>query len=718
MADWIGKTLGKVRIERLIARGGMAEVYFGLHTTLNRPVAVKVLLSYLEDDRDLRNRFEREAQVLAGLRHHNIVQIYDFDLVDGQLYFVMEYIGGPTLADHLRAIHAANGSLSLPQIGRILFILASALDYAHEKGVIHRDIKPGNMILTSKTKMITPGIALPADTEIILTDFGLLQLAYSSSHSIPGTVSGTPAYMSPEQARGDKVDLRTDIYSLGIVLYEMLTGRVPFEADTSMGVLLKHISETPASIPQLPIALQFVLDRALAKKPDDRYNSAGELAHSFLEAANLTEADVVPEYRITPSAGAPKERPVPAGERETLPPSPPTVLPRSTNSQRPILPWLIAIPAVFLLILAAVLAKIVPAASPIGPQPPTATPMMSGSASGKMDSKGLLRFYDVSGILDEVTLTSDKLPPAPAGSQYEAWLLGGEARRSLGMFTAETNGKIELTFLDEQGRNLLARYDRFEITLEENPDKSPNPSGKVMYSSGIPPKALVHIRHLLVSYDDTPKEIGLLVGLMDNVSELDTSAAALVEAYDKKDAAGVRKNAEAVYNLIVGSQGKGYGDLDGDGAVYDPGDGYGLLLNGENLGYIEGIVKHSQLAMQMADASANIELHGKHVIISTKNIEDWTTELLPLPQQILADPLSADSGKLARQIASLANRMLNGRDLNGNEQIEPVSGEGGAKTALQHAGYMTDMPVLEGADMFPPAAILPGAPMPTEAYHE
>lgn len=719
MTDWIGKTLGKVRVERLIARGGMAEVYYGLHTTLGRPVAVKVLLSFLEDSPDLKARFEREAQVLASLRHPNIVQIYDFDLADGQPYFVMEYLGGATLSEHLRDVHGSGRRMSLSQIGRILVMLASALDYAHANGVIHRDVKPGNMILTSKTMPILPGMVLPEDTEITLTDFGLLRLADSTSHSASGVISGTPDYMSPEQARGEKVDHRSDLYSLGVVLYEMLAGRVPFEADTSMGILLKHISETPAPIPGLPIALQNVLDRILAKKPADRFNSTHELARAYLEAANLNEAEFTPGYRNTPRPGSISGIPLPPDERVTAIP-----VPKSTTTQRQFLPWIIAGVAVIFLVLAVLLNRTLSVNPPLVttsrptitalPTPATqasatqavetATPMISGPVSGKLDSRGLLRFFDLSGILDEVILTTDGLRPAPAGSQYEAWLVGGETRRSLGILSPDANGKTELDFLDEQGRNLLVRYDHLEITLEDNPDQSPNPSGKVAYSSGIPPMALTHIRHLLVAYDDTPKQTGLVIGLMADVSLLDTSAAALVEAYDKRDAAEVRKNAEAINNLLVGSQGKGYGDLDGNGNLNDPGDGYGLLLNGDNLGYIEGTLQHAQLAMQMPDASANVQLHGGHVIICAKNIEDWATQILKLTAPILADPLSAASGKPIREIAALADRMQNGRDLNGNEQVEPIPGEGGAQTALRHAGYMTDMPILEGANMLPPPA--------------
>src|SRR5512134_827441 len=154
MPEWIGKTVGKVRIEREIARGGMAEVYLGTHLTLDRAVAVKVMHNYIEADPELQSRFEREAKVVAGLRHPNIVQIFDFDTAEGHPYIVMEYLVGPSLAVYLRELHKRDQRLEPMQIARLLITIATALDYAHEQGVVHRDIKPGNIILHNKTGKI------------------------------------------------------------------------------------------------------------------------------------------------------------------------------------------------------------------------------------------------------------------------------------------------------------------------------------------------------------------------------------------------------------------------------------------------------------------------------------------------------------------------------------------------------------------------------------
>ena len=270
MPEWTGKTIGNVRIDKELARGGMAEVYVGTHLRLDRLVIVKVMHSYIEGDPELQARFEREAKVVAALRHPNIVQVFDFDIADGHPYIVMEYLRGPSLAAYLRELNSRNEKLQPAQIARLLSIMATALDYAHEQGVIHRDIKPGNIILHNKTGLFSSDLPLSPLTEPVITDFGLVRI-HATTQTSAGKVSGTPAYMSPEQAHGLRVDHRSDIYSLGIVLYELIAGHVPFEAETNWGIIFKHINEPPPPIPGIPPLVQTVIDRALAKDPDDRY---------------------------------------------------------------------------------------------------------------------------------------------------------------------------------------------------------------------------------------------------------------------------------------------------------------------------------------------------------------------------------------------------------------------------------------------------------------
>src|SRR5688572_5485351 len=286
MSSWSGKTIGKVKVGEMIARGGMAEVYTGEHTTLNRKVAVKIMRDFVDADPETRSRFEREARVIANLQHPNIIQLFDYELINGQPCLVMELVPGVSLGGYLRNAQKRGEKLQFSIIAQILTSIASAVDYAHNHNIIHRDIKPANILLRSKNGQVRLNEPLPQDVEPVLTDFGLVRLIDSNTQTSTGTVSGTPAYMSPEQARGDKVDKKTDLYSLGVVLYEMLAGNVPFDAESSFGVLMKHLNDPPPPISTISSDLQTVIDRALAKDPAIRYNSAKEMVDEFISVFN------------------------------------------------------------------------------------------------------------------------------------------------------------------------------------------------------------------------------------------------------------------------------------------------------------------------------------------------------------------------------------------------------------------------------------------------
>lgn len=265
----LGETIGKYKIIGHIDRGGMADVYKALHPELNRVVALKVLNRALVRSPEMLERFRREARAIAALRHPNIVQVFDLDVVDGLYFMVMEYVEGETLSQRLTHLCQCGEHMPLSEVLHIVVAVGEALQYAHEQGMLHRDIKPANIMFRG-------------DGSVVLTDFGVAKiLSDSSDLTASGAVAGTPAYMAPEQWTDDKPDKRSDIYSLGVVLYQMVTGELPFNAETPGRLIFKHISEPPLPPHKLcadiPLDLERIILRALAKDPENRYQTAQEL---------------------------------------------------------------------------------------------------------------------------------------------------------------------------------------------------------------------------------------------------------------------------------------------------------------------------------------------------------------------------------------------------------------------------------------------------------
>jgi beta-lactam-binding protein with PASTA domain/tRNA A-37 threonylcarbamoyl transferase component Bud32 len=254
---------GRYRMESLLGQGGMAQVYKGTDTVLGRPVAIKILAPQYAKDQSFVDRFRREAQSAARLNHPNVVGVYDTGSDDGTHYIVMEFVEGRTLADFL----SSGGSLLPERAVELASSVCVALSEAHKAGIVHRDIKPGNIMVTR-------------NGEVKVMDFGIARAATAETVTATATVLGTASYLSPEQAQGKPVDARSDIYSLGIVLYEMLVGRVPFGGDSAVAVAYKHVQEPPEPPsrinPDISPSLEAVVMRALAKNPDNRYQTAEE----------------------------------------------------------------------------------------------------------------------------------------------------------------------------------------------------------------------------------------------------------------------------------------------------------------------------------------------------------------------------------------------------------------------------------------------------------
>lgn len=339
---WIGRTLSnRYRIDALLGQGGMSAVYKATDPNLKRVVAIKLIHPHLSIDPLFVQRFESEASAVASLRHPNIVQVYDFNTDNGVYYMVLEFIPGETLQDRLKRLVDGGRNLSIDEVIKYTSNISDAVGYAHQRGMVHRDIKPAN-------------IMLDVQGQAILMDFGIVKILGGDSHTSTGAVVGTARYMPPELIRGEVADHRSDIYSLGVTLYEMLSGRPPFVADSAMTLMMMHLNDPVPNLrgfrPDVPVELVRIVERCLAKDRNDRYQSAAELSADLRRVTSpagnqtMVSTTVVPQdktvaSRLDPAFVAGKttgHQPVPVPSVGSTSQIHSTVTP-STPSRRPIL---------------------------------------------------------------------------------------------------------------------------------------------------------------------------------------------------------------------------------------------------------------------------------------------------------------------------------------------------------------------------------------------
>lgn len=515
---------GKYELRERLGRGGMAEVWKAYDPRLERYVAIKFLQAALRSDPTFVTRFVREARAVASLRHPNIVQIYDFEppsqeSEDVPAYMVMDYIEGPTLADYLRKTSSARNFPSGNEMVSLFLSISDAIDYAHQRGLLHRDIKPANILLdqhhTARNPMGEP----------MLTDFGIVKILGTAASTLTDAAFGTPLYISPEQARGDTGSSASDLYSLGVILYEMCTGTPPFMEESPLATLYQHVSAPPPSPesinPAISRDLAEVILRSLAKEPEERFPSAIALTTGLAEALNVPLSDRKRQPISSPDLrtlldtaedlqeiSAPKKPGIDNQEQPLLPPAMPPTFMYIPSSR---------VPA----ILGEAPAKIadlkeVPkkTAEPL-PDTPLSIPRLSpppprarrrgirialiafllvivagsglltaffvshaGSSSttivghGFFSSSGAAPGANNMGINDTFQVNLSNVPMPQAGKSYFAWLLPDQNQsesnpRALGTLVI-TKGAATLLFpyVDPQHNNLLVNFSRFLVTEE------------------------------------------------------------------------------------------------------------------------------------------------------------------------------------------------------------------------------------------------------------
>lgn len=512
--------LGKYELHECLGRGGMAEVWKAFDTQLHRYVAIKLMHADLQHDPEFLTRFIREARAIASLHHPNIVQVYDFQIANTSetnsplAYMVMNYVEGQTLAEYIAHTSHVGQFPSSAEIVHLFTAIGRAVDYAHKHGVLHRDIKPANILLEKHDMASSSSMGEP-----ILLDFGIVKLMGVATGTVTGMWIGTPMYVSPEQLQGLPGTVLSDIYSLGVVLYEVCTGVRPFTGDTSPSILIQQITATPIppeqANPRISPALAGVITRCLAKNPTDRFQSASALAVALAQALNVPVpadmADIAPPVRRANVEGMPTLLPrnmtnaaIEALARETpIPPSDESVFLSPENSRplpqpvakqsfletpaKPTPPVPLPSPAPVvrrrrknLLFILIPLALLIILGSVLGGgywlthnTHTTTTPTQQLVGHVFFLSSGSIDTQSNNGINDQLQINLNNLAHPASGKAFYAWLLSDKKvtePNSILVATLKTiaDGTMQATYTgDAHHTNLLASYSRFLITEED-----------------------------------------------------------------------------------------------------------------------------------------------------------------------------------------------------------------------------------------------------------
>lgn len=701
------KMLGKYQLLERLGQGGMAQVYRAHQPNIERSVAIKVLHPHLTQQGAFVERFKREARSLGQLRHPHIVSVIDFDVVDDSYFMVMDFIEGPTLAQILKE----GGALDPAQALLVAEQIADALSYAHERGTIHRDVKPANImfldgelarsasrrIARRQSRQHLPG---QAHHHAVLADFGVARLLDDAGLTESGTVTGTPYYMSPEAANGDPLDARADIYSLGVVLYEMVTGDTPYKGDTPVRVMMQHVTEPLPPLrrthPHLPEPVIQVIERALAKHPDARFENAKAMQGSLLQALLAMNNGHVPDTMVMGntlmgntaagntaagntaagntaldngpmgnnpllnSAGKPMAFPktsvAPAPSRTAvLPDTPPLAVEPAARPRRPRV-WEAT---VALLVAAGVAAgwifyvdgRLAVDDLLAGVDVPGLA--LSGEPAGEI--LGEFHVVPTEGAQD-LTLRVDAIEEPPAGQHYHLWLEStDDVLYNLGELTV-TDGSIAYHGVAQQ--NVLGTLDRVLVTLESE-SLPAAPSDLLAMAGRLTPGAAGALDSLLIA-DELAGDRPLLAVAAEQIAIAQDHAALMQQSLDVDDLAEAQRHAEHVVNILDGESGERFGDLNLDGQAQNPGDGVGVRV------YLDTIADLLDDVLSRADMERSMLSNAQLAMQSA----------MDSAQQITAADSADEAAAAVEQLSIHLHELLNGIDLDGSGAVEADRGEG------------------------------------------
>jgi tRNA A-37 threonylcarbamoyl transferase component Bud32 len=688
----IGRTLGKYEIIELLGRGGMATVYKGYQKEIDRYVAIKVLPPHPGQDPQFVERFHLEARTVARLQHPHILPVYDYGVEDDILYLVMAYVEGGTLSDRID-----RGPMPLAEVEQLLRQVASALDYAHRHGVIHRDIKPDNILRD------TEGHAL-------LADFGIVKIVEGGTNLTgTGGLVGTPAYMAPEQGRGEPVSNSADIYSLGVVVYQMITGRQPYQAETPMQIVIKHMNEPVPSLSQtvegVPAGLELVIQRVMAKLPAERYPSAVEFAEDFARTVHTDESLAGMQPRLSPSATV------------TLSPEAAKAEPQATTiiMQQGGSPLLLlggfAVIAVLVVVVVVLLLNPqrtdtgTTAGSTEAPATSTESAVALQPTAVPVPTFGSLSYGTANVMGDTVTLRVENLTPPEADTTYNAWLqnTGDDTLLNLGEIRLDALGNGALVYTDAEGRPLPTLFNSLVIT--EETEIGDAPTGVPAYSGSVPAAAPRALNEILVTsaagvtirnapggnsiYGDlivaSGNKGGLLVSALTEaeVGEQHTGLAA-----NATSVGGLHTHAEHTVNIFLGTQ----DDYDGNGRGDNPGRGFGVPR------FLDLIEEQLDLVLsdEGAGASRSVQINAEYIRVCTLNVRIWIEQIVELDHILFeADSVEAVAEQ-ALQAQATAGYVIRGLDQNENGQVEPFEGECGLQQIATYSILLGSIDAVEG----------------------